>query len=183
MVNFVTAIRFFLYQLEHGIENEIGDGTDPYCKRLKESVLPVVHGTKIVMALSLIERLVIQVEDLPQNDQHNGHILKNKLIHLGFEENWTGWLELEGFLSLRHCFSHEFGKVTERQEQPLHNFLTKLNEGTILDEDGKIVTPFFEIKNGEIILKPTATMRLAKLCNTLLNFLLKKGLTIEKSPY
>ncbi len=102
MVNFITAIRFFLYQLEQGIESEIGDGKDPSCKRLKDSVLPVVHGTKIVMTLSLVERLVIQVEDLPQNDEHKGHQLKNKFIHLGFDENWPGWFELDGFLSLRH---------------------------------------------------------------------------------
>jgi len=183
MINFVTAIRFFLYQLEHGIESEIGDGNHPYCERLKQSVLPVVHGTKIVMTLSLVERLVIQVEELPENTPFRGHQLKEKLINLGFDQNWKGWVEIEGFLSLRHCFAHEFGKVTKRQTEPLKGFLGKLHNGEIQDEEGATVSPFFEINNGEIQLKSAATMRLAKLCNTVLNFLVTKGLVVEKSPY
>ena len=136
MVNFVTAIRYMLHQLEQGIEGEIGDGTDPYCQRLKNSVLPVVLGTKIVMTLSLIERLVIDVENLPGNSADKGHLLKDKLIHLGFEEKWYGWIELEGFLALRHCFAHEFGQVTKRQQKPVNEFLDRLVDGKVLDEKG-----------------------------------------------
>ena len=183
MINFVTALRYFLYKLEQGIEDEIGDGTDPYCKRLEQSVLPVIHGTKIVMALSMIERLVIQVEELPQNTSISDHQLKQKLINLGFDQNWNSWVEFEGFLSLRHCFAHEFGRLTNRQTQPLNGFLKKLKNSEIHDEKGAIVQPFFEIVNDQIELKPSAVMRLAKLCNTILNHLTQKGLKVEKSPY
>jgi len=183
MVNFVTAFRYMLYQLEQGIEGEIGDGTDPYCQRLKNSVLPVVLGTKIVMASSLLERLVINVENMPDNTAHKGHPLKDKLINLGFNEDWYGWRELEGFLALRHCFAHEFGQVTDRQKKPVEEFYEKLNNGEVLDDEGKPIEPYFELNNNEIQLNNHASVRLAKLSNSILNFLVSKGLTVERSPY
>jgi hypothetical protein len=172
-----------LYQLEQGIESEIGDGTDPYCRRLQNSVLPVVLGTKIVMSLSLLERLVINVENMPDNTAHKSHILKDKLINLGYNKNWYGWCELDGFLALRHCFAHEFGQVTDRQKKPVEEFYRKLNNGEVLDDKGKSIEPYFELNANEILLNKHASMRLAKLSNDILNFLVSKGLTIERSPY
>ena len=183
MVNFVTAFRYILYQLEQGIEGEIGDGADPYCQRLKTSALPVVLGTKIVMALSLMERLVINVENMPDNTVHKSHLLKEKLINLGFNEDWYGWCELDGFLALRHCFAHEFGQVTDRQKKPVKEFFDKLNHGEVLDDEGKPIEPYFELNGNEIILNKHASVRLAKLSNNILNFLVSKGLQIERSPY
>ena len=172
-----------LYQLEEGIKGEIGDETDPYCQRLKKSVLPVVMGTKIVMVLSLIERLVIDVEKMPDNVALKSHLLKNKLLNLGFKEDWYGWYELEGFLALRHCFAHEFGQVTDRQKIPIKEFFDKLNKGEVLDGEGKPIKPYFEQSSNEIILNEDSTVRLAKLSNDILIFLVSKGLQIERSPY
>ncbi len=183
MVNFVTAFRYILHTLEQGIEGEIGDGTDPYCQRLKNSVLPVVLGTKIVMALSLLERLVIDVENMPNNMAHKSHLLKNKLINLGFNEDWYGWNELEGFLVLRHCFAHEFCQVTNRQKKAVAEFHKKLNTGEILDDKGNSIEPYFEVIDNEILINNNASMRLAKLSNKILNFLISKGLQVERSLY
>ena len=183
MVNFITAFRYMLYKLEQGIEEEIDDGSDPYCQRLKSSVLPVVLGTKIVMALSLMERLVINVENMQGNTAHKGHLLKDKLINLGFKEDWYGWCELEGFLALRHCFAHEFGQVTDRQKKSVKEFFDKLHKGEVLDGEGKSIVPCFELKGNEILLNKHASVRFAKLSNDILNFLVSKGLPIERSPY
>lgn len=183
MVNLVTAFRYMLNQLEQGIEGEIGDGTEQYCQRLKDSVLPVVLGTKIVMVLSLIERLVINVENMPDNTVHKSHLLKDKLIKLGFKKDWYGWYELEGFLALRHCFAHEFGQVTNRQKKPVEEFFEKLSNGEILDDKGQSIEPYFELNDNEILLNNHASVRLGKLSNNILNFLIEKGLPIESTPY
>ncbi len=182
MVNMLTALRYMSDHLEEGIVNEIGDGIDPYCQRLQNSVLPVVIGTKVVMVISLIERITIDVENMSGNTPSQSHILRDKLVNLGFDSNWYGWRELEGLLALRHCFAHEFGKVTARQQQPINDFQRDLSNGSILDSSGKPVPQYFTVVNNEIDLGQGISNRLRLLSLDIINHLKTKGLVIQKSP-
>lgn len=154
----------------------------PHSHRLSKSVYPAIVGAKVIMVVSLLERLVIDVENCPGNTPSTSLVMKDKLLNLGFDKNWYGWEELAGIMSLRHCFAHEFGKITDRQCQKLIGFLQALNNQTISDGKGAFVPAYFTVKNGEISLKENVSDRLRLLSLDIIRFLETKGLVIENSP-
>jgi len=177
MKNIATAIRYFSDHLEDGIVNEIGDASDPWAKRLRDSVLPAVQGTKIVMIISLLERAIIDTEKTPPNTPHIGSIF-DKINNLGFKQINSELDELSGLFALRHCFAHEFGKITDRQSKNVRQFYNDLLAGKFLDEKGNTVKPYFNI-NGDIIeLLPGIENRLRMITWHIVDHLEKCGLDI-----
>lgn len=179
LINLTTALRYMSDQLENGIVNEINIFSGPRSVRLSTSVLPVVIGAKVVMVMSLLERIVVEVENMPNNTPCHSNDLKEKLMNLGFDVNWYGWEELKGIVSLRHCFAHEFGKVTERQKSNLKSFLQAFNKDLICDRDGKIIPAYFSVSQDVITLESKVSERLRSLSVDIIKQLQTKGLIVE----
>jgi hypothetical protein len=182
MINLTTALRYMSDRLQEGVVNEMGIVDNPYSQRLNDSVLPAIIGAKVVMVISLLERLVIDVENMPNNNASQSHVLKDKLINLGFNANWYGWEELNGLMSLRHCFAHEFGQVTSRQKNNIQNFEDAFSKGLITDDKGNAVPIYFSVKNDIITLDNQISNRLRLLSWDIVKHLQTKGLIVEKSP-
>ena len=182
MINLTTALRYISDHLQQGVKNEMGVVDNAYSQRLNDSVLPAIIGAKVVMVISLLERLVIDVENMPNNRVSKSHILKDKLLNLGFNSNWYGWQELDGLMSLRHCFAHEFGKVTKRQQSNIQNFQNAFANNLIVDNTGKAIPIYFTVTKDEITLENHISDRLRLLSVDIIRHLETKGLVVEKSP-
>jgi len=181
-----TVLRFMIDNLQNAIDNFISLQGRQRKQRIFESVKPAIPGISIILGISLLERLV---EDLISQKPHSGISpnqnipsvgqLRNWQSHLNLDPNWHGWSELGNFFRIRHCFAHEFGRLTTRQKKHIKRFLKELQKGSILDEGGGKVPGYYEITKGEIILKPESLHYFRKLCKSFVELLQQQGLQVE----
>ena len=117
------------------------------------------------MLVSLLERLVL---DLLTANNPQGQATQVRLQdpawrgQLNLDVNWDGWRLLDGVVALRHCFAHEFGRVTARQRNAIVSLQADLGAGgvsvTLLNQlpggAAKQVTiaPFFKVDSSDNIL-------------------------------
>ena len=152
-----TAIAGF----EHAL-----DPTNPseHAATRRKVVLPTALGAGVVIGVSLLERLAMDklaeigkgapepigsMTDLRWVDK------LNLALAPGTRE------ELENFIRLRHCFAHEYGRATHRQDRPLRDYLNRLAAGEIEDEKGNAIALYYSISvRGEISLKVEERNRL-----------------------
>jgi hypothetical protein len=179
-----TALRFISDNLQPAINNFISLQGKNRQIRLRETVEPVMLGASLILGISLLERLV---SDLKSQKPHSGaspnpNIPYKKLqdwqSYLNLNPNWYGWHELANFYRLRHCFAHEFGRLSNRQMQHVNNFLKKLLSGSILDENRKKISGYYKIVRREIIIKPEALGYFRRLCKNFIILLKHSGLKI-----
>ena len=119
--------------------------------------------------------------DVPSEPLHKGNLF-NKLTNLGYTPIHSQFEELNGLLSIRHCFAHEFGKITKRQASKIAQFHKDLSAGKIIDEKGDPVQVYFTINGNNIELKPAISNRLRLLSWTIIKYLGTLGLDISRAP-
>jgi hypothetical protein len=186
MKNIWTVLRFIIDHLQTAVDNFIPLLGEEHQKRLRESVMPVMPGSSVILGISLLERLVT---DLISQTPHSGAAedptiptvgnLRRWQSHLNLDPKWYGWSELGNFIRLRHCFAHEFGRLTGKQKAEVENFLTKLQNGSILDKKGEKVPAYYEIVGREIVLKPESLNYFRRLCKGFIELLQHSGFSPE----
>lgn len=186
MKNIWTILRFIIDHLQTTVDNFISLLGKKQQSRLRESVIPLMPGFSIILGISLLERLVI---DLISRTPHSGVAedptvpavgnLRGWQSHLDLDPKWYGWSELGNFIRLRHCFAHEFGHLTNRQEAEVRNFLAKLQRGAILDKKREKVPAYYEIVGREIVLKPESLNNFRRLCKSFIELLQQSGFSLE----
>jgi len=182
-----TVIRFICDHIYKEVYRQIElEGSTGRTERLKEAVVPLVPGTSIILACSYVERIVYeQKEKVPDSgSSENPAIPKVSNLHkiqryFDLDSKWDGWGELGNFFRLRHCFAHELGRVTDKQRVEITSFLDKLNREEVL-YDGKIVEPYFNIDNDEIIMLDGWNDRLRIILFHFLKLFDKHGLQLVK---
>jgi len=131
---------------------------------LPKVVGPVITGTGIVMTVSFLERVIL--DSLRRSSSEINWVKLNNdnwRRELGMNLEWPGWPLIDGLTSLRHCFAHEYGRVTQRQLTPLKNLSRDLAAHPIqinwCDREFSI-GQFFSInlENDEIILMASNDM-------------------------
>ena len=153
-----TTIRFICDQLWQTVFDEIGDVEDDRAARLRKAVVPIVPGASIVLAVSYVERIFYELKkSVPPSGQPKSPLipgvgeLRNIQSHFGLDPAWCGWQELGNFYRLRHCFAHEFGRLTDKQRPHVLKFLHALESGEVKDGKG-VIEPYFKVENDEIIM-------------------------------
>lgn len=128
-----TVLRFWADDI-HGAYRNLIEWQDPSrSARLGRTVGPTMHGASIIMVISLLERLVLDC----LRRGAAGPVAEVRLAHsgwrgqLGLSGSWDGWSLLEGVVSLRNCFAHEYGRITARQSQPIQDFPAELAAGGV----------------------------------------------------
>ncbi len=109
----------------------------------------------------------------------NGSLF-DKLKNLRYKPINTHLDELSGLLSIRHCFAHEFGRITSRQVKNIHQFHQDLIDGNFVDESGITVKPYFTIAGDYIELLPGIFERLRIITWNIVSHLDTCGLDISK---
>ncbi len=143
------ALRFWADTIHHGIEHAL-DPTDesPHARERRAAVQPTADGAGIVIAISLLERLAMdklaKVRAAPPK-RLQGITSLQWVTELGLSLVPGTRAELENFVRLRHCFAHEYGRATSSNIGALRQHLANLRAGSILDEKGNAVAPYFEI--------------------------------------
>ena len=182
-----TVIRFICDYLYREVYRQIElEGNTERTERLKKAVVPLVPGTSIILACSYVERIDYEqkkrVTDSgappnPSIPKVGG--LREIQRYYDLDSKWDGWEELGNFFRLRHCFAHEIGRVTNKQRKDIISFLNKLNGQKVL-YDGKIVEPYFDIDNDEIIMLDGWNDRLRIILFHFLQLFDKHGLQLVK---
>lgn len=181
-----TTIRFICDQLWQSVFHEIGDVADDRSDRLIKAVVPIVPGASIVLACSYVERIAYELKKtIPHSGQPPSPSIPNVAelpviqSHFDLSSSWYGWAELGNFYRLRHCFAHEFGRLTDRQRPNVLAFLNSLESGRI-KEDGTTIAPYFRIENDEVVMLSGWNDRLRKTLVHFLRLLEPHGLTLVK---
>ena len=98
--------------------------------------------------------------------------------YLDLDPDWYGWSELANFFRLRHCFAHEFGRLTDRQERDIKSFMRDLDEGRILTEDNQVVHQYINIDGEKISLTADWISRFRIILAHFLRLLDARGLLV-----
>ena len=127
-----TVLRFWADGLPSAFRNYSNGEAPDRQERLLKAVAPTLPGAGIVMLISLLERIVL---DLLQ-EVRDESVDQVKLTEAGWRHelgvnSWDGWDALAGLVALRHCFAHEYGRVTSRQRPHIAAFLAQLEAGLI----------------------------------------------------
>jgi len=159
------AIRFWADTAISGFEHAL-DPTNPseHAATRRKVVMPTALGAGLVIGVSLLERLAM--DKLAEIGKKSPEPIRS-MTNL----NWVNELslnlepgtreELETFIRLRHCFAHEYGRTTDKQDKPLRDYLNRLAAGEIEDENGEPIQPYYSISaSGEISLQNEARNRL-----------------------
>jgi len=186
LVHHGTAIRFLCDQLWTSVYDEIGDGQHERADRLKAAVVPVIPGASIILACAYAERVVF---DLKKTIPHCGNSVSSVIpkvahlqetqCHFDLDISWKGWIELGNFYRLRHCFAHEFGRLTDKQRTEVQTFLGMLQSGAIMDGT-TVVSPYFRIDGDELVMLDGWNNRLRETLVSFLRLFEKHGLKLVK---
>lgn len=181
-----TTIRFLCDHLWRSVYHEIGDIQDTRANRLRKAVVPIVPGASIVLVCSYVERIVF---DLKKTVPHSGKGVNpaiptvaelNKIqSHFDLDSSWYGWSELENFFRLRHCFAHEFGRLTDRQRPEVMSFLASMQGGQVHDGNC-VIAPYFTVEDDEVVMLSGWNDRLRKTLVSFLHLFDKHGLVLVK---
>ena len=182
LLEITTALRFWCDNLKHAIDNYLAlEVKSERTTRLQSAVTPMVPGASVVVGISLSERLVM---DLVYQEKGGmgiaprisfGELTTWRSV-LGLDPKWYGWHLLVNFIRLRHCFAHEYGRLTEKQDKHIREFLACLKSQAIKDENGEPVQPYYSIgANREIELKPEALDCFRRLMGSFLSLLQGNG--------
>lgn len=184
MKNLGTIIRYFIDHLHGTYENFVNSlgPTSPQVLRLRQSVEPAIFGTSIVMGISILETICTELmAKFPNRNAYSTRNvprvggLKQWQKHLDLDPKWYGWPELGNFVRIRHCFAHRYGKVLPRHHNNLVSFMSKLQDGLIIDEKGDTIPKYYDIINDEIFLDHNALHYFRKLCHYFIKLLQAKG--------
>lgn len=193
-MNFAPAIRFWADQFESAYANYIRNvDSAEFQDNYATNVRPTINGAKIVMLIALLDRIIV--------DSGNTHGKKLTLSNiqgwkgsLGLTNSWTqdNWDILENFVKLRHCFAHEFGRLTPDQDESVKNFLNRLeNKGIKLTRKKKsndnnlesfkeTLESYYSIDGyNNITLDSKASVILRHLINDLLDLLVENGVQVQ----
>ncbi len=153
----------FFRNLTNGVTSAISrekhitlhNGTDKAKERWEnweQTIQPAMEGSAIVTFIANVEHLIGK----DQNGQWN------------IPSSWYGKSEFNNFKIIRHCFAHAAGRVLPNRRQELNNFLQNLKNNGVIDRNGNIVAPYYEIVNDKIYFMNGALERLRLLCSELL---------------
>ncbi len=176
------ALRFWTDNLGHAIETHLDIAQGPEAIHRRSVVMRIVPGASVTVGISLLERLVT---DLVHQKQSGGQGAAQP-IQLGnigswqstleLDPNWYGWKLLDNFIRLRHCFAHEYGRVTATQNNPLRSFLADLQTTPIVDDRNRTITPYYSIDaGGELKLDPEALNIFRRLIASFLDLLIQRN--------
>lgn len=181
-----TTIRFICDHLWQSVFREIGDVEDERSDRLRKAVVPVVPGASIVLACSYVERIAYELrKTVPCSGQPVSPMipmvaeLPTIQSHFNLDPSWYGWPELGNFYRLRHCFAHEFGRLTDRQRPHVLAFLKSLQNGEVIEET-TVVAPYFMVEHDELVMLPGWNDRLRRTLVFFLRLFESHGLSLEK---
>jgi hypothetical protein len=181
-----TTIRFLCDKLWQSVFDEIGEIEDDRSERLRKAVVPIVPGASIVLAVSYVERIFYELKKtVPSSGQPLSPLiprvgeLQKIQSYFGLDPSWYGWPELGNFYRLRHCFAHEFGRLTDHQRPHILAFLRALETGRVR-EGTTVIAPYFKLEDDEIIMLPGWNDRLRRTLVYFLRLLEPHGLRLIK---
>lgn len=166
--------------------DEIGEVDDDRSERLRKAVVPIVPGASIVLAVSYVERIFYELKKtVPSSGQPRSPLiprvgeLQKIQSYFGLDPSWYGWPELGNFYRLRHCFAHEFGRLTDCQRPHVLEFLRALENGQVMEEK-TVIEPYFKVEEDEIIMLAGWNSRLRRTLVFFLRLLEPHGLRLVK---
>jgi len=132
-----TVIRFWADNLPSAFKHyAIGEGGDRQ-QRLETTAGPMIPATGIIMFVSLAERLALDALQAHRISIGGDSVDTVRLTdgnmwnELGVDTSWDGWRVISGLVALRHCFAHEYGRVTARQHSNVTTFHSELSSGAL----------------------------------------------------
>ena len=144
------AARFWTDSLPAAVDWILdAGGTSQKAADRRRVVRPMAVGAGIVIAISVIERVVTDCV-------HSESGAPGPPAPISFSDlSWVNSLgltldahrldELAAFIRLRHCFAHEYGRVTAKQDADIRTFSARLQAGEVLDEKGSPIPDFISI--------------------------------------
>lgn len=156
-------LRFWSETLEQLVNNHAENGGTRSAELLPRVVGPVIPGTGIVMTVSFLERVILDA--LRKAGSKIDWVKLNEkdawAKEIGVDLEWAGWPLIDGLTRLRHCFAHEYGRVTRRHLTSLQELSNALADRPVpLNFSGKKFSAgqFFsiDISNEDIVLSASS---------------------------
>ena len=185
MEHLSTAVRFVTDNLQSIIRQFIETEGNERRVRLEKTITPVIPGVTLVLGCSMLERNIM---DMMRRVKDSGKPIDPSIPdsgkinewqrYLDLDAKWYGWAELGNFFRLRHCFAHEFGRLTKRQEKGINDFIRSLQSCNVLDRDNQPVKGYIHINGDDILLTENWMNRFRIILADFFKLLDAKGLLI-----
>jgi len=130
---------------------------------IKEIDSDFISGITLIMYFSFLESIMDSICPVPVKPPRNfpRHTQQPYIKNIDFwaetydkkKSRWYAWKEFENMYRLRHCFAHNNGKLLPGHDARIKTFLTQLNDGQVLDRDGKPISSYFKINGNTIKMK------------------------------
>ena len=180
-----TAVRFLTDNLQSMIRQFIETEAPDRRDRLARSVVPVIPGATLVLGCSMLERTVLDIMTVTED---SGNPLDPSIPgvaninewqrYLDLDAGWYGWPELGNFFRLRHCFAHDFGRLTQRQESQIRSFAHEIDQASVIDHKGEPVQQYMRFQGQDIHLEDGWIHRFRIILAGFLTLLHNKGLIV-----